>query len=332
MEQRHAGQAIGILGTGVYLPQQILTNAHLETLVDTTETWIMERTGIRERRIAGPDEDVATMGAAAARAALEDSGLSPQDLQFIIVGTNSPNYLFPATAIRIQEALELDSRIAAFDIQAGCSGFNFALHVAENLVAPTGGYALVIGSDTNSRIVDWSDRSTCILFGDGAGAVIVGPTDKSRILASFIASEYFSKLYLETEFNHLVSPFRPRIDSPNNYLIMDGPEVFKFAVNAVRGSLSRILEAAGMTREEIDYLIIHQGNQRILEAGARFAKVPMDKVHVNIDRYGNTSAASVPIALHEALREGRIKPGHRVITISFGAGTTWAANAMQWLV
>jgi len=331
MGDQHVGQAIGILGTGVYLPQQVLTNADLEKLVDTTEAWIMERTGIRERRIAGPDEDVASMGAAAARLALEDSGLSPGDLHYIIVGTNSPNYLFPATAIRIQQALGLDSRIAAFDIQAGCSGFNFALHVAEKLVASKNEYALVIGSDANSRIVDWTDRSTCILFGDGAGAVVLGPTDKSRVLASFIASEYFPKLYLETEFNHLVSPFRPQVDSPNNYLIMDGPEVFKFAVNAVRVSLRRILEAADMTREEIDYLIIHQGNQRILEAGARFAKVPMEKVHVNIDRYGNTSAASVPIALHEALREGHIKPGHRVITISFGAGTTWAATALQWL-
>ncbi len=327
----HDSRPIGVLGTGIYLPENVLSNVDLQKIVDTSDTWILERTGIRERRIAGPDEDVATMGAAAAQQALKASGIAPADLQYIIVGTNSPNYLFPATAIRVQQLLGLDSRIAAFDIQAGCSGFNFALHVAENLIKPTGGYALVIGSDTNSRIVDWTDRSTCILFGDGAGALVIGPTDRSRLLASFIASEYFSKLYLKTDHNHLISPFLPHSPQPNHFLIMDGPEVFKFAVNAVKESIRRILEVAQMTRDDIDYLIIHQGNYRILEAGARFARVPMDKVYVNIDRYGNTSAASVPIALHEALHEGQIKTGDRVVMIGFGAGTTWGANVVHWL-
>jgi 3-oxoacyl-[acyl-carrier-protein] synthase-3 len=322
---------IGILGTGAYLPEKILTNADLEKLVETSDQWIRERTGIRERRVAGPDEDVATMGVAAARQALENAGLDWGELRYIIAGSNTSNYMYPAIAIRIQHGLGLDDKLAAFDLQAGCSGFNYALYVAESLLKNNGGYALVIGTDTNTRMLDFSDRSTCILFGDGAGAVVVGPTDRSRLLASFVASSYNGKLYLKTEFSELNSPFLPKPTPVNNYMYMDGPEIFKFAVRAVQESLRRILAQANMTREDIDFLIIHQANYRILETGARFAKMPMDKVYVNVDRYGNTSAASIPIALHEALMEGKIKKNHKVILISFGAGVTWAATALEWL-
>jgi 3-oxoacyl-[acyl-carrier-protein] synthase-3 len=322
---------IGILGTGSYLPEAVLTNQQLEKMVDTTSEWIVERSGIHERRIAAPDEDAASMGLIAARQALEASGIEPEQLSYIVMGTNTPAHFFPATAIRIQEELGLGGKIAAFDIQAGCSGFNYALYVAERMVAPEGKYALVIGSDVCSRFTDWTNRATCLLFGDGAGAVVIGPSHRNRIRASFIASRLNEKLFCATEFNREVSPFLPRPShTEKHYLQMDGPDIFKFAVNAVRESIPRILEMAGLEREDLDYLIIHQGNYRILEAGARFAKVPMEKVFSNIHKYGNPSAASVPIALHEAQAEGKIKDGDKVMLISFGAGATWAAALLQW--
>jgi 3-oxoacyl-[acyl-carrier-protein] synthase-3 len=239
--------------------------------------------------------------------------------------------MYPATAIRIQHGLGLDDKLAAFDLQAGCSGFNYALYVAENLIKDRGGYAVVVGTDANTRMLDFSDRGTCILFGDGAGAVVIGPTQRSRLVASFLASSYNNKLHLKNELTELRSPFLPPPTLTNNYMYMDGPEIFKFAVRAVQESLRRILQEAGMTREDIDFLIIHQANYRILETGARFAKMPMDKVYVNVDRYGNTSAASIPIALHEALMEGKIQKNHKVVLISFGAGVTWAATVLEWL-
>jgi len=323
--------SIGILGTGAYLPKRVLTNKDFENIVETSDQWIVERTGIRERRLAAPEEDVATMGEAAARQALENAGIAWEDLRYIIVGSNTTNYMYPATAIRIQHGLGLDDKLAAFDLQAGCSGFNYALYVAENLIKGNGGYALVVGTDANTRMLDFTDRGTCILFGDGAGAVVIGPTERSRLVASFLASSFSDKLYLKNEFTELNSPFLPKPTLTNNYLTMDGPEIFKFAVRAVQESLRRILQQAQMTREDIDFLVIHQANYRILETGARFAKVPMDKVYVNVHRYGNTSAASIPIALHEALMEGKIQKNHKVILISFGAGVTWAATVLEWL-
>jgi 3-oxoacyl-[acyl-carrier-protein] synthase-3 len=326
-----AGRNISILGTGAYVPEAVLTNEHLEKIVNTSATWILERSGIQERRIAAADEDIATMAAAASRQALANAGIEPSQLSYIILGTNSPDYLYPAASIRVQDALGISGQLGAFDLQAGCSGFSFALHLAERLVAPEGKYALIIGSDANSRFTDWTDRSTCVLFGDGAGAVVLGPAQKGRVLASFIASSLNMNLYCGTEFNAEVSPFLPpKTHTERHFLRMDGPEIFKFAVNALKESIRRIVEMAGIQREELDFLIIHQGNYRILEAGARFAKVPMEKVYVNIHRYGNTSAASVPIALHEALEEGRIKEGDKVLLISFGAGATWGATLVEW--
>ena len=322
---------IGILGTGVYLPEAVLTNQDLEKIVDTTDDWIVERSGIRERRIAAPEEDSVSMAVIAGRRALEAAGIAPEQISYIILGTNTPAYFFPAGAIRVQEELGLGGKAAAFDLQAGCAGFNYALYVAERLVAPEGKYALVIGSDTNSRFTDWTDRATCLLFGDGAGAVVAGPSSRGRIIASFIASNLNMKLSCETEFDEHVSPFRPpQTHTRRHFLQMDGPDIFKFAVNAVKISIPRLLEMAGMEREEIDFLIIHQGNYRILEAGARFARVPMDKVFVNIHKYGNTSAASVPIALHEALMEGKIQEGDKVLLVSFGAGATWGGALLEW--
>ena len=322
---------IGVLGTGAYVPERVLTNKELEKLVATSDDWIMDRTGIRERRIVAPEEDTVTMAVEAGRQALANSGIAPEQLSYIILATNSPTHFFPAGAIQVQDALGLSGRLGAFDLQAGCTGFNYALYVAERLVKPEGAYALVIGSDSNSRFTDWTDRGTCVLFGDGAGAVVVGPSEQGRIRSSFIASSLNFKLSLKTEFNGEVSPFLPpQTTTERHFLTMDGPDIFKFAVGAVKESIRRILDLAQISREDLDYLIIHQANWRILDAGARFAKVPMEKVFVNVDRYGNTSAASVPLALHEALQEGRIKQGDKVLLISFGAGATWGAALLEW--
>ena len=322
---------IGVLGTGAYVPKRVLTNKELEKLVATSDEWIMDRTGIRERRIVAPEENTVTMAVEAGRQALANSGIAPEQLSYIILATNSPTHFFPAGAIQVQDALGLSGRMAAFDLQAGCTGFNYALYVAERLVKPEGAYALVIGSDSNSRFTDWTDRGTCVLFGDGAGAVVVGPSEQGRIRSSFIASSLNFKLSLKTEFNGEVSPFLPhQTTTERHFLTMDGPDIFKFAVGAVKESIRRILDLAQISREDLDYLIIHQANWRILDAGARFAKVPMEKVFVNVDRYGNTSAASVPLALHEALQEGRIKQGDKVLLISFGAGATWGAALLEW--
>jgi 3-oxoacyl-[acyl-carrier-protein] synthase III len=326
-----SSEQVGILGTGVYVPEAVLTNQDLEKIVATSSDWIVERSGIQERRIAAPDEDTVSMSVLAGRQALEDAGLEPEQLSYIVLATNTPPHFFPAGAIQVQEELGIGGKAAAFDLQAGCCGFNYALYVGERLVAPAAKYALVIGSDACSRFTDWTDRSTCVLFGDGAGAVVVGPSSRGRIIESFIASRLNMNLTCETEFNHQVSPFLPaQTHTERHFLQMDGRDIFKFAVTAVKDSIPRVLEMAGMDREEIDYLIIHQGNYRILEAGAKFARVPMDKVYVNINRYGNTSAASVPIALHEAVREGKISSGDKVLLVSFGAGATWGAALLEW--
>ena len=322
---------IGILGTGVYVPEAVLTNLDLEKIVETSAEWIFERSGIHERRIAAPEEDTVSMAVLAGRQALAAAGLKPEQLSYIILGTNTPRHFFPAGAIQVQEELGIGGEAAAFDLQAGCCGFNYALYVGERLVAPEGKYALVIGSDACSRFTDWTDRSTCVLFGDGAGAVVIGPSDQGRIIKSFIASKLNRNLSCKTTFDNEVSPFLPpQTHTQRYYLEMDGRDIFKFAVNAVKESIPQILEMAGMSQEEIDYLIIHQGNYRILEAGAKFARMPMDKVFVIIHKYGNTSAASVPIALHEALLEGKIKPGDKVVLVSFGAGATWGAALLEW--
>jgi 3-oxoacyl-[acyl-carrier-protein] synthase-3 len=272
-----------------------------------------------------------SMAVLAGRQALAAAELEPEQLSYIVLGTNTPAHFFPAGAIRVQEELGIGGQAAAFDLQAGCCGFNYALYVGERLVLPDGKYALVIGSDACSRFTDWTDRTTCVLFGDGAGAVVIGPSSQGRIINSFIASKLHEGLFCESEFGKEVSPFLPpETHTCRHFLRMDGPEIFKFAVTAVKISIPRILEMADMTREEVDYLIIHQGNYRILEASARFARVPMDKVFVNIHKYGNTSAASVPIALHEALQEGKIKPGDKVVLVSFGAGATWGATLLEW--
>jgi 3-oxoacyl-[acyl-carrier-protein] synthase-3 len=322
---------IGILGTGVYVPEAVLTNEDLEQIVETSAQWIVDRSGIQERRIAAPEEDTVSLAVAAARQALQTAAIEPEQLSYIILGTNTPSHFFPAGAIRVQEELGIGGQAAAFDLQAGCCGFNYALYVGQRLVAPEGKYALVIGSDVCSRFTDWTNRTTCVLFGDGAGAVVIGPSTRRRIIKSFIASKLNENLWCETPFDKEVSPFLPpQTHTPRCFLKMDGPEIFKFAVNAVKESIPRILEMADMNREEIDYLIIHQGNYRILEASAKFARVPMEKVFVNIHRYGNTSAASVPIALHEALQEGKIKEGDKVLLISFGAGATWGGTLLEW--
>ena len=283
---------------------------------------------------AAPDEDAVTMAVTAGRRALDAAGIAPERASLYHFGHQYSGLFFPRRGDPDRGRSDRDwgARPRPSTSRPGVAGLTMPSTWGSACGSGRQETALVIGSDACSRFTDWTNRGTCLLFGDGAGAVVLGPTQRGRIIASFIASNLNMKLTCETEFNKEVSPFLPpQTHTSRHYLQMDGPEIFKFAVNAVKNGIARILELAQMEREEIDYLIIHQGNYRILETAAKFAQVPMEKVYVNINRYpGNTSAASVPIALHEALGEGKIKEGDKVLLVSFGAGATWGAALLEW--
>ncbi|WP_429884886.1 beta-ketoacyl-ACP synthase III [Geoalkalibacter halelectricus] len=321
---------VKILGTGHAVPEKILTNADLEQMVDTSDQWIIERTGIRTRHIAAPGTGVALLAAAAARNALRDADLEPQDIDLIIVGTVSGDYKFPATACLVQQQLGLE-RAAAFDVSAACSGFLYSLRLAESLIR-TGDFrhALVIGAEVLSSQVDWSDRNTCTLFGDGAGAAVVGPSSDGRgILAMHLASDgRHSQLLINPGCGSANPP------SPDNLHLhtirMEGREVFRHAVAAMCDGLDKVLAKSGARLEDIDLLIPHQANLRIIQAVGKKAGIGEEKVYVNVDRFGNTSAASIPIAIDEARRMGHITSGQLVAAVTFGAGFTWAAGLIRF--
>jgi 3-oxoacyl-[acyl-carrier-protein] synthase-3 len=321
-----------ILGTGRYLPAQVVTNADLAKRVETSDEWIVSRTGIKERRIAGADEPTSVMAIGAAKEALKKAGLQPGDLGAIIVATLSPDYPWPATACIVQEALGAKQALA-FDLSAACSGFVYALNTAEGLIA-TGSvkYVLVIGAEKLSSILDWQDRNTCVLFGDGAGAAILGPANgKAELLSFYLGAD-------GSQVQKLVQPAggsaRPTshetVDQRLHFLKMDGKEVFKFAVRVMGDASTKAMEAAGLTAEQVSLFIPHQANIRIIESAAKHMGLPMERVFVNVDRYGNTSAASVGIALDEAVEMGRLKKGDHAVLVAFGAGLTWAACAIRW--
>jgi 3-oxoacyl-[acyl-carrier-protein] synthase-3 len=323
-----------LVGTGRYTPVKVLTNADLERLVDTSDEWIVERTGIRERHIAGPDETVAQMSRVAADQVLADAGLGPLDLDAIVMGTASPDRLLPSSACDLQALLGAENA-AAFDVQAACSGFLYGLTVAEGLVSS--GMArnvLVIGAERLSTITDYQDRSTCILFGDGAGATLVRPTTNGSgrgILASYLKSDGRLAELLYRPGGGGCHPPDERLLADRGYFIkMAGREVFKSAVRSMADACDQALQRAGLTPKDVDVLIPHQANIRIIEATARHAGLPMDKVYVNVDRYGNTSAASIPLALDECVREGRIRAGSVVLMVAFGGGFTWASMVVRW--
>lgn len=322
----------GIAGIGCYVPERILSNYDLQQMVDTSDEWIRARTGIKERRIAPENENTSDLAVKAAQAAMADAGVKPEELELIIVATATPDMLFPATACLVQDRLGA-KKAGAFDLEAGCTGFIYALSVASQFVA--GGMmenVLVIGAETLSRLVNWQDRSTCVLFGDGAGAVVVRPAfGESGILATVLGSEGSGGKYLSLPAGAARMPAsHDTVERGLHFIHMNGREVFKFAVRVMGEAATKVLAKAGLEKSDIDLLIPHQANIRIIESAAKRLRLSMEKVVVNVDKYGNTSSASIPIALYEAVKRGRVKDGDNVLLVGFGAGLTWAAAAVKW--
>jgi 3-oxoacyl-[acyl-carrier-protein] synthase-3 len=321
-----------VTGWGKYVPERVLTNSDLEQMVDTTDEWIRTRTGIRERRIAGPGETCCTMSLASARKALEVAKLSPSDVELIIVATSSPDYWVPAVASMVQDQLGAKGT-PAFSLQAGCTGWVYALVTASQFIQ-NGVYrnALVIGTEHLSIGVDWTDRDTCVLFGDGSGAVVLEASDQPTGLLAFElgsdGSDYDALIYPGCAGAN--PPSHEVINQRLHYLRMDGRRVFKFATRVMANSVRQVVTAAGLTVDDIDLIIPHQANDRIIELARRRLRVPPEKIMVNIDRYGNTSAASIPLALLDAIEEGRVNCGDHLVFVGFGAGLTWAAAAFHW--
>ncbi|NLO89578.1 MAG: ketoacyl-ACP synthase III [Clostridia bacterium] len=325
-------RSVGILGTGMCLPEKVLTNMDLEKMVDTSDEWIRTRTGIVERRIADPHTPTSVLAEKAARMALENARIKAQNIGLIIVATVTPDMVFPATACLVQDRLGATSA-AAFDLEAGCSGFIYALASGAQFVASgIYDYVLVIGAETLSRIVNWEDRNTCVLFGDGAGAVVLGPVPEGYgILGMDLGSDGGGADLLDVPAGGSLNPASEyTVKNKLHFLRMNGNEVFKFAVRIIGDSALRALSSAGLEKENIDFLIPHQANIRIIQSALKRLKISEEKVYVNLDRYGNTSAASVPIALHEAYREGLIKKDNIVVLVAFGAGLTWGAAVIRW--
>jgi 3-oxoacyl-[acyl-carrier-protein] synthase-3 len=323
-----------IVGWGKYLPARTMTNRDLERLVDTTDAWIMEHSGISERHIAAAKESTSTMALRAARDALEVANLDPGDLDLLIVATVTPDHLFPATACLVQDALGA-SKAGTFDLSAGCSGFIHGMSVASQMIL-AGAYdnALVIGAETLSRIIDWQDRDTCILFGDGAGAVVLKASETPGGILSFTLGSDGSGgdlLILPAGGSHLPAS-QETVAKGLHYTRMNGREVFRFAVRIMGQAAREAIKKANLTIEDIELFIPHQANLRIIASAANQLSVPMERVFNNIQKYGNTSAASVPIALCEAIEEGKIRPGEHVVLVAFGAGLTWGAAVVEWQV
>ena len=322
---------VEIVATGRALPDRVLTNADLEEMVDTSDAWIVERTGIRERRIAD-DTSAAELGAAAARQAMERAGVEPGEVDILIVSTATPDRLLPSTACDMQALLHADNALA-FDLSAACSGWLYGLSMAEGyLAAGRGEIALVVATEKMSTIVDWCDRSTCVLFGDGAGAAVVKPASDGRgILSSYHRSDGKLADLLYRPAGGGAVPFDVGVLDRRDHLVkMAGREVFKNAVRSMAEAADFALQRAALTGDDIDLLVPHQANIRIIEATAKYANVPMEKVYVNVDRFGNMSSATVPVALDEAVESGRLEPGMHVLCVAFGAGFTWGALALRW--
>jgi 3-oxoacyl-[acyl-carrier-protein] synthase III len=314
-----------IAGTGGYLPAQLLTNADLALRIDTSDEWIVHRTGIRARHIAADDEQTSDLALAAARPALAAAGLAAADVDLIVVATTTPDMIFPSTACILQDKLGTTGG-PAFDVQAVCSGFIYALALADRMVAAGAARnALVVGAEIYSRILDWNDRGTCVLFGDGAGAVVLLPSATPGILSSHLHADGSHRRILEVpgRVANGVVEGRP-------FPTMAGHAVFKFAVKVLAEVAHEALDANGMTAGEIDWLIPHQANIRIMDATARKLHLPLEKVVVTLDRHGNTSAASIPLALDVAVRDGRIRPGQHVMLAGVGGGFTWGSIFLRW--
>lgn len=325
------GHYSAITGWGMKVPDRVLTNADLERMVDTSDEWITSRTGIKERHVVSPGEKTSTLAIAAARQALERAGLEGKDLDLIIVATVCPDYRFPSTANLVQHAL--GAQCGAFDMQAACSGFLYGVSVAHQFIANgSAKHALVIGVEVLSQVIDYQDRSTCVLFGDGAGAVILSASDEPGGLLGFtIGSDGARPELLWIPTGGSAEPATEEsIRERRNFVQMQGSEVFKFATRIMGTAMEDALANAGMTAADMDLFIPHQANLRIIEAASKRLGVPSEKVFVNIHDYGNTSAAAVPIALCEAIDQGRVYPGAHIGMVAFGAGLTWASAVVKW--
>lgn len=326
MSQRYAR----ITGWGKYVPARVVTNDDLARIIDTSDEWISSRTGIRERHIRAENDTTSSMGAAAGREALISAGLTPADLDLIIVASSSPDHLLPSVASQIQDLL--GAHCGAFTLVAGCAGWVYALATASQFIAAgTYNRVLVIGAEIISFALDWTDRTTCVLFGDAAAATVLEASEEpGGVLAVELGSDGAGAHALYVPDGGSTSPFTQRtLDERRQYLRMNGPDVFKFAVRTLASSLKRTIYQAGLTPDDIALFIPHQANARIIETAARQMHVPVEKFYVNIDRYGNTSAASVPLAMVEAIEEGRLKDGDLVAMCAFGAGLTWASVVMK---
>ncbi|HBW34013.1 beta-ketoacyl-ACP synthase III [Desulfosporosinus sp. BICA1-9] len=323
---------VGIIGTGSYVPEDVLTNADLEKFVDTNDEWIRSRTGISQRHIAPQDMPVSELCYQAGLKALEDAQIAPEEVDLIIVATITPDYAFPATACIVADRLGAKNA-AAFDLEAGCTGFIYGVVTGSQFVA-TGMYktVLVIGGDTLSKVLNWEDRLTCILFGDGAGAAVLQPVEEEF---GFLSSELGSdgsggKLLLQPAGGAQCPASLETVEKNLHTLQMEGKEVYKFAVRIMGDVSVKVLEKAGLTKEDVDLLIPHQANLRILEAAVKRLGISPDNVVVNLDKYGNMSAASIPVALDEASRAGRLAEGDIIVMVGFGTGLTWGACVLKW--
>ncbi len=326
---RHAN----ITGTGSYLPEKRVTNRDLEKMVETTDEWIQQRTGIVERRMAAPDQATSDLACEAAKIAIADAGLTPKDIDQIIVATVTPDTIFPATACRLQDRLGC-RQIPAFDLSAACSGFIYGLSVARTAIAAgTAEHILVIGAETLTRFTDYTDRGTCILFGDGAGAVVLSrvPDSEAGIIDThFAADGSGADLMILPGGGSRRPPSPEMLAEKLNFISMQGRAVYKNAISKIVMLVTESLQRCGLTRDDIDIIIPHQMNARIIESAAKHLDLPMEKIFINLDRYGNTSAATVPIAIDEAKRLGRLKKGDLVSLVAFGGGMTWASALIRW--
>ncbi|SFG35631.1 3-oxoacyl-[acyl-carrier-protein] synthase-3 [Planifilum fulgidum] len=323
---------VGIIGTGSYLPEKVLTNKDLETMVDTTDEWIVSRTGIRERRIAAEEQASSDLAAEAARRALESAKVTADQLDLIIVATVTPDMMFPATACLLQDRLGA-KKAAAFDLSAACSGFLYGIATASQFIqSGMYRYALVVGVDCLSKITNWEDRNTCVLFGDGAGAVVLGPVEEGSGFLSFeLGADGSGGDLLKLPAGGSRMPAsRHTVDERLHTISMAGREVFKFAVRVMGNAAEEALSKAGMKKEDIDFLVPHQANIRIIDAAVERFGLSEEKVIVNLDRFGNMSSASIPVALDEAVHQGRIKKGDTLVLVGFGGGLTWGAAVLKW--
>lgn len=312
------------LSTGSFLPEKILTNEEISQFLDTTDEWITDRVGIKRRHIASENETTSSLAYEAAKAAIANANINPEAIGMIIVATCTPDMFFPSTACLVQERLGIRSACPAFDVSAACAGFNYALSIADQYVrSGSVEYALVIGAEVMSRILDWKDRGTCVLFGDGAGAIVLQASDEPGILSTHLhADGQYSEL--------LYTPNNVAAKSKHKYLMMQGREVFKVAVNSLGSAVEETLKANNMDDSQLDWLIPHQANLRIIKAVAKKLHLSMDKVIITLDEQGNTSAASVPLALDKAVREGKVKRGDMLLLESFGGGFAWGSALVKF--